>query len=68
MSFTVEAGIRIALTCARRCKSLYYINRFLTRLEKEVVMKKIMVQLFVAGMLVATYALPVLAFGGGGPG
>ena len=31
-------------------------------------MKKILVQLFVTGMIVATYALPVLAFGGGGPG
>jgi len=31
-------------------------------------MKKLMVQLFVIGVVIATYALPVLAFGGGGPG
>ena len=30
-------------------------------------MKKIMLQLFVIGALIATYALPVLAHGGGGP-
>ncbi len=30
-------------------------------------MKKIVLQLFVIGALVATYALPVLAAGGGGP-
>jgi hypothetical protein len=31
------------------------------------VMKKLVLQLFVIGVLVATYALPVLAGGGGGP-
>ncbi len=30
-------------------------------------MKKLMLQLFVVGVLVATYVLPVLAEGGGGP-
>ncbi len=30
-------------------------------------MKKIMVQLFVIGVLVASFAAPVLATGGGGP-
>lgn len=30
-------------------------------------MKKMLLQLFVLGALVATYALPVLAGGGGGP-
>lgn len=30
-------------------------------------MKKIMIQLFILGAMVATYALPVLASGGGGP-
>ena len=30
-------------------------------------MKKILLQLFVIGSLLATYALPVLAGGGGGP-
>jgi hypothetical protein len=30
-------------------------------------MKKLALQLFVMGALIATYALPVLAFGGGGP-
>jgi hypothetical protein len=30
-------------------------------------MKKIMLQLFVLGALVAAYTLPVLAGGGGGP-
>jgi hypothetical protein len=30
-------------------------------------MKKLMIQLFVIGVVVAAYALPVLAFGGGGP-
>jgi hypothetical protein len=30
-------------------------------------MKKVMVQLFVIGVLIAGYALPVLAFGGAGP-
>jgi hypothetical protein len=30
-------------------------------------MKKLMLQLFVLGTLVAAYALPVLAGGGGGP-
>jgi hypothetical protein len=30
-------------------------------------MKKLMLQLFVLGTLVAAYALPVLASGGGGP-
>lgn len=30
-------------------------------------MKKFMVQLFVIGAMIATYALPVLAHGGGGP-
>jgi len=30
-------------------------------------MKKIMLQLFVMGTIVAYYALPVLARGGGGP-
>jgi len=31
-------------------------------------MKKLMIQIFVIGVVIATYALPVLAFGGGGPG
>lgn len=30
-------------------------------------MKKLAIQLFVVGALIATYALPLLAFGGGGP-
>ena len=30
-------------------------------------MKKVMIQLFVIGALIAGYALPVLAFGGAGP-
>ncbi len=30
-------------------------------------MKKVMVQLFVIGVVVASYALPVFAGGGGGP-
>jgi hypothetical protein len=30
-------------------------------------MKKVMIQLFVIGVLIAGYALPVLAFGGPGP-
>lgn len=30
-------------------------------------MKKVMIQLFVIGVLVAAYAMPVLAMGGGGP-
>lgn len=30
-------------------------------------MKKLVLQLFVIGSLLATYALPVLAAGGGGP-
>jgi hypothetical protein len=30
-------------------------------------MKKLMIQLFVIGVVLAAYALPVLAFGGGGP-
>lgn len=30
-------------------------------------MKKLVLQLFVLGALIATYALPVLAAGGGGP-
>ncbi len=30
-------------------------------------MKKLMIQLFVISVVIATYALPVLARGGGGP-
>jgi hypothetical protein len=30
-------------------------------------MKKLMIQLFVIGVVLAAYALPVLAFGGAGP-
>lgn len=30
-------------------------------------MKKLIVQLFIIGVLVATYAMPVLASGGSGP-
>jgi len=30
-------------------------------------MKKIMIQLFIIGVVIATYALPVLANGGAGP-
>jgi hypothetical protein len=30
-------------------------------------MKKLAIQLFLIGALIATYALPVLAHGGGGP-
>ena len=30
-------------------------------------MKKLMIQLFVIGVMIATYALPVLAHGGAGP-
>jgi hypothetical protein len=30
-------------------------------------MKKLMIQLFVIGVVIATYALPVLACGGPGP-
>ncbi len=30
-------------------------------------MKKLMMQLFVIGVVIASYALPVLASGGGGP-
>jgi hypothetical protein len=30
-------------------------------------MKKMMLQLFVIGAMIATYALPLLAHGGGGP-
>jgi hypothetical protein len=35
--------------------------------NKETGMKKMMLQLFVLGALVAVYALPVLAGGGAGP-
>jgi len=35
--------------------------------KREIKMKKMMLQLFVLGALLATYALPVLAAGGGGP-
>jgi len=35
--------------------------------KKEEKMKKLMVQLFIIGVVIATYALPVLACGGGGP-
>lgn len=31
-------------------------------------MKKILITLFVAGMMIVAYALPALANGGGGPG
>jgi len=34
--------------------------------EKEEKMKKLMVQLFIIGVVMATYALPVLANGGAG--
>ena len=30
-------------------------------------MKKVMIQLFIVSVVVASYALPVLACGGGGP-
>ena len=36
-------------------------------LKKERIMKKLVLQLFVIGCLIATYVLPVLAEGGGGP-
>ena len=35
--------------------------------QKEEKMKKLMVQLFIIGVVIATYALPVLANGGAGP-
>jgi len=35
--------------------------------KKERVMKRLVLQLFVIGCLIATYVLPVLAEGGGGP-
>jgi hypothetical protein len=37
-----------------------------TPVKKEKKMKKLVIQLFVIGTIVATYALPVLAVGGGG--
>jgi len=35
--------------------------------KKEKKMKKLAIQLFVIGTIIATYALPVLAYGGAGP-
>jgi hypothetical protein len=35
--------------------------------KQEISMKKLMLQLFVIGSMIAAYALPVLAGGGGGP-
>jgi len=35
--------------------------------KKERKMKKLAIQLFIIGTIIATYALPVLAKGGGGP-
>ena len=34
--------------------------------QKEAKMKKLMVQMFIIGVVIATYALPVLACGGAG--
>jgi hypothetical protein len=44
------------------------IIKFYHQLTKgEIIMKKFFVQLFVIGSMIATFALPVLAAGGGGP-
>jgi uncharacterized membrane protein len=40
--------------------------RIINKGQKEGKMKKLMVQLFIIGVVIATYALPVLASGGAG--
>jgi uncharacterized membrane protein len=41
-------------------------SQIFNKKQKEEKMKKLMVQLFIIGVVIATYALPVLACGGAG--
>jgi hypothetical protein len=57
------SGMDFALSYSALLSKLTNDNHILQRIET---MKKLMVQLFVVSVLVASYVLPVLAEGGGG--
>jgi Na+/serine symporter len=62
-------GTRFALSLWAVVKVFIFVIHQLSinKRQKEERMKKLMIQLFVIGIVIAAYALPVLAFGGGGP-
>ena len=62
-------GTCLALTILRVAVTQYLLidSQNFNKGQKEEKMKKLMVQLFIIGVVIATYALPVLASGGAGP-
>jgi len=62
-------GTRLAHTIFRVVVAQYLLihSQTFNKGQKEEKMKKLMVQLFIISVVIATYALPVLACGGGGP-
>jgi hypothetical protein len=65
-----QVGTRFALLISRnesKQRMLIIIKFYHQSTKGELIMKKFIVQLIVIGSMIAAYALPVLAGGGGGP-
>ena len=65
-----QVGTRLALLEGRnesKQRMLIIIKSYHQSTKGEIIMKKFIVQLIVIGSMIAAYALPVLAAGGGGP-
>lgn len=61
------AHILFSVVVAHVSKDILIRSQIFNKGQKEEKMKKLMVQLFIIGVVIATYALPVLACGGAGP-
>ncbi len=66
-SLSLKEGCAACFVNGQALKKLSFAKMSNSNERKGGVMKKLVLQLFVIGALVATYALPVLACGGGGP-
>ena len=61
------AHILFCVVVAHVSQNILIRSQIFNKGQKEEKMKKLMVQLFIIGVVIATYALPVLANGGAGP-
>ncbi|MEA3437972.1 MAG: hypothetical protein U9R43_16030 [Thermodesulfobacteriota bacterium] len=60
------AHILFSVVMAHVSKDILIRSQIFNKGQKEEKMKKLMVQLFIIGVVIATYALPVMACGGAG--
>ncbi len=64
---SLKEGCTVCFIYGQALRRLSFAQTSNSNERKGGVMKELVLQLFVIGALVATYALPVLAMGGGGP-